>query len=168
MSTPFLRDKPRHLAHVFDMPIPRHDLRVSFVSLTFRRNILVQAKAVQRFLTKKNLREIRQKKKKQVRPLQRHTEDVCKTSQSESKNRRGDSPGNRFPSFFLEPACTSTVRVIFVRGSWHNELYPSTEHGVCGNRKFSPMNHRLAWVHTDSVVVAKPKPCCGERKRVDA
>lgn len=90
ISTPLLRDRP-DFAHVFYMSNPRPDL----VFFYFRRKHLAQAGSnfPKNLLLTKNESKVERPKKRQVRSLQRHIEDVCKNSRSYRKygvdSRRG-------------------------------------------------------------------------------
>ena len=86
-----------HLRHVSYMPIPRSDLQeyYIYIYISFGENIWAIRWCTfseKSYLTKKSGKK--QTKKRQVRCSKGHIEDVRKISWSESKKRRGHSPGN--------------------------------------------------------------------------
>ena len=98
MSTPFLRDWPWHLAHVFYMSIPKPDLR-GFSFFSFRRIYLVKGSPIFPNNLDWRKKHVKQTETKVQVFVWAHKKSCAKFRGLDSKRRRGFWPGNEFPSF---------------------------------------------------------------------
>ena len=97
MSTPFLRDVDAEILHACSTCPSRGQTSVFLLFIFADKNWAKVGHIFRKILTGEISGE--NKKKNLVRCSQGHVEDVCTISRSESKKRRGHSPGNSFGVF---------------------------------------------------------------------